>query len=97
MNESDVSERDICTKVITPAVKQAGCDEMNQIREEVGFTKGRIIVRGTPTLLDGSMQPDPGHCACAFIFRIVRGPARGRTTHSGVTSLMLTLANDHWT
>ena len=46
MNKKELSERDICTKYITPAVKQAGWDEMMQIREEVGFTKGRIIVRG---------------------------------------------------
>ncbi len=46
MNKQDLSERDICTKFITPAVKQAGWDEMTQIREEVSFTKGRIIVRG---------------------------------------------------
>ena len=46
MNKKDLSERDICTKFITPAVKRAGWDEMMQIREEVGFTKGRIIVRG---------------------------------------------------
>ena len=46
MNKQDLSERDICTKYITPAVKQAGWDEMTQIREEVGFTKGRIIVCG---------------------------------------------------
>jgi type I restriction enzyme R subunit len=46
MNKKVLSERDICTKFITPAVKQAGWDEMSQIREEVGFTKGRIIVRG---------------------------------------------------
>src|SRR5258708_256206 len=46
MNKKLLSERDICTKFITPAVKQAGWDEMLQIREEVGFTKGRIIVRG---------------------------------------------------
>src|ERR1700674_3680068 len=46
MNKKDLSERDICTKYITPAVKQAGWDEMSQIREEVSFTKGRIIVRG---------------------------------------------------
>jgi len=25
---------------------QAGCDEMSQFREEVGLTKGRIMVRG---------------------------------------------------
>jgi len=46
MNKKDLSERDICTKFISPAVKQAGWDEMIQIREEVGFTKGRILVRG---------------------------------------------------
>jgi type I restriction enzyme R subunit len=46
MNKQDLSERDICTKFITPAVKHAGWDEMTQIREEVSFTNGRIIVRG---------------------------------------------------
>src|SRR3954453_729520 len=46
MNKTDLSERDICTKFITPAVESAGWDEMSQIREEVYFTKGRIIVRG---------------------------------------------------
>ena len=42
----DFSERDICTKFITPALREAGWDEMLQIREEVSFTKGRIVVRG---------------------------------------------------
>lgn len=46
MNKKDLSERDICTKFITPALVRAGWDVMSQIREEVGFTKGRIIVRG---------------------------------------------------
>src|SRR5580658_800241 len=46
MDKRDLSERDICTKYITPAVKLAGWDEMTQLREEVSFTKGRIIVRG---------------------------------------------------
>ena len=46
MNKKALSERDICTKFITPALRAAGWDEMMQIREEVGFTKGRIIVRG---------------------------------------------------
>ncbi|MCD4751176.1 MAG: DEAD/DEAH box helicase family protein, partial [Thermoanaerobaculales bacterium] len=41
-----LSERDICTKFITPAVMQAGWDLQTQIREEVPFTAGRIIVRG---------------------------------------------------
>ena len=46
MDKRSLSERDICTKFITPAVRHAGWDEMLQIREEVSFTKGRIIVRG---------------------------------------------------
>jgi type I restriction enzyme R subunit len=46
VNKKDLSERDICTKFITPAVQQAGWDLISQIREEVSFTKGRIIVRG---------------------------------------------------
>src|SRR4030066_1624069 len=41
-----LSDRDICTKFITPAIKQGGWDVLSQIREEVSFTKGRIIVRG---------------------------------------------------
>jgi type I site-specific restriction endonuclease len=46
MDKKSLSERDICTKFITPALRQAGWDEKLQIREEVSFTKGRIIVRG---------------------------------------------------
>jgi len=46
MMENTLSERDICTKYITPAVQAVGWDLHNQIREEVTFTAGRIIVRG---------------------------------------------------
>ena len=46
MNKKQLSERDICTKFITPALKQAGWDIETQIREEFCLTKGRIIVRG---------------------------------------------------
>ena len=46
MDKKSLSERDICTKFITPALRRAGWDEMTQIREEVSFTKGRLIVRG---------------------------------------------------
>src|ERR1700719_1347376 len=46
MDKRGLSERDICTKFITPALRGAGWDVMSQIREEVSFTKGRIIVRG---------------------------------------------------
>src|ERR1700676_1184399 len=46
MHKKDLTERDICSKFISTAVKRAGWDGMMQIREEVAFTKGRIIVRG---------------------------------------------------
>ncbi|MYI20213.1 MAG: DEAD/DEAH box helicase, partial [Acidimicrobiia bacterium] len=46
MDKRSLSERDICTKYITPALRDAGWDEMSQIREEVTLTAGRIIVRG---------------------------------------------------
>ena len=46
MNKKQLSERDICTKYITPALEKAGWDVTTQIREEFPLTKGRIIVRG---------------------------------------------------
>lgn len=46
MNKKDLSERDICTKFITPALEKAGWDKISQIREEFHLTKGRVIVRG---------------------------------------------------
>ncbi len=45
-DKKSLSERDICTKYITPAIIRAGWDLYSQVREEVSFTKGRIIVRG---------------------------------------------------
>jgi type I restriction enzyme R subunit len=41
-----LSERDICTKFITPAIEKAGWDLFLQVREELSLTAGRIIVRG---------------------------------------------------
>lgn len=41
-----LSEADIRAKFITPAVLQAGWDEMTQIRREVTLTPGPVVVRG---------------------------------------------------
>lgn len=41
-----LSERDICTKYITPALVNAGWDITTQMYEEFPLTKGRIIVKG---------------------------------------------------
>ena len=49
MDKKTLSERDICTKFITPAVEKAGWDKRNQLLEEVSFTDGKIYVRGKLT------------------------------------------------
>jgi type I restriction enzyme R subunit len=59
MNKKELSERDICTKSITPALRRAGWDELTQLREEVCFTKGRIIVRGKMVIRVISSQASP--------------------------------------
>jgi len=47
IDKKSLSERDICSKFITPALTANNkWDLMSQIREEVYFTKGRVIVRG---------------------------------------------------
>ena len=46
MNKKALSERDICTKFISPAIVEAGWDLHTQLREEVGLTSGRVVVRG---------------------------------------------------
>lgn len=44
-----LSERDVCSKFIMPALTAAGWNLHTQIREEVSLTAGRIIVRGKLT------------------------------------------------
>jgi type I restriction enzyme R subunit len=49
LNKKSLTEADIRTKFITPALVGADrekWDSLSQIREEVYFTKGRVIVRG---------------------------------------------------
>ncbi|MDD5040687.1 MAG: DEAD/DEAH box helicase family protein [Patescibacteria group bacterium] len=48
-NKKDLSERDICTQFILPALVKAGWNVEKQIREEVFFTDGRIFVKGHKT------------------------------------------------
>ncbi len=49
IDKKSLSERDICTKYITPALVNRGWDLNVQIREEVTLTQGRVIVRGKLT------------------------------------------------
>jgi len=49
MDKKTLSERDICTKFITPAVEKSGWNKHTQLLEEVSFTDGKIYVRGKLT------------------------------------------------
>lgn len=44
--KKELSEIDICDLFITPAIINAGWDQLKQIRREVTLTPGPIIVRG---------------------------------------------------
>ena len=46
MDKRKLSETDIITKFIMPAVKSAGWNVMTQIRQEVKLRDGKVIVRG---------------------------------------------------
>jgi len=49
-SKKQLSERDICTKFITPALEKAGWDKQTRFLEEVSFTAGKIYVRGRLTM-----------------------------------------------
>lgn len=49
MDKKSLSERDICTKYITPALEKANWNKQTQFLEEVYFTDGKIYVRGKLT------------------------------------------------
>jgi len=44
-----LSERDIISKYILPAIEQSGWNRQTQMKEEVAFTDGRIFVKGKKT------------------------------------------------
>lgn len=58
MDKKTLSERDICTKFITPALENAKWDKQTQILEEVSFTDGKIIVRGKLTARGAKKRAD---------------------------------------
>ena len=58
MDKKTFSERDICTKFITPALEKAGWDKLTQFLEEVSFTDGKIYVRGKMTARGTSKRAD---------------------------------------
>lgn len=45
-SKSQLSEADIISKFILPAIKSNGWDDMTQIRQEVKLRDGKVVVRG---------------------------------------------------
>ena len=46
MDKKQLTETDIITKFVLPAIEQAGWDAMTQLRQEVKLRDGKVIVRG---------------------------------------------------
>lgn len=46
IDKKALSEQDIRTKYVTPAIEEAGWDKMRHFREEYTFTAGRVVVKG---------------------------------------------------
>ena len=71
-SKKEFSEQDICSKFILPALTNAGWDLQKQIREQYGFTAGRIIVRGKTVFRGEKKRADfvlyhRGHLPLAII------------------------------
>ena len=61
MNKKELTEADVRTKFITPALVGPNGDKWNvmtQIREEAYFTKGRVIVRGKSVMRGEAKKAD---------------------------------------
>lgn len=58
MSKKLLSERDICTKFISPAIENAGWNKQTQYLEEVFFTDGKIYVKGRLTARGARKRAD---------------------------------------
>jgi type I restriction enzyme R subunit len=70
MNKKELTEADIRTKFITPAIMGEGntkWDVMTQLLEEHYFTKGRVIVR------EKTVSRNPSRCRALYSWHM-QGP-----------------------
>ena len=58
LDKKALSETDIRTKYITPAIAGAGWDIITQMREEYQITKGRIVARGKTCKREAPLKAD---------------------------------------
>lgn len=58
IDKKSLTETDIRTKYITPAIIKAGWNPMSQLREEYNVTKGRIVARGKTCKREKPLKAD---------------------------------------
>lgn len=58
IDKKSLTETDIRTKYITPAIVKAGWNPMSQMREEYNVTKGRIVARGKTCKREKPLKAD---------------------------------------
>lgn len=58
IGKKSLTETDIRTKYITPAIIKAGWNPMSQLREEYNVTKGRIVARGKTCKREKPLKAD---------------------------------------
>ncbi|AGM43389.1 hypothetical protein [Aeromonas hydrophila] len=46
INKATLTEADIISKYLLPAIKAAGWDDLTQVRQEVKLRDGKVVVRG---------------------------------------------------
>ena len=72
IDKKSLSERDICSKFITPALQNAGWNIQTQVLEEVSFTDGKIYVRGKLTARGKAKRAD----CCMWHLRLKKSDIR---------------------
>jgi type I site-specific restriction endonuclease len=77
MNKKQLSERDVCTKFIVPALGQADWDVATQVRQECPLTKERFIVHGHSRILL-LMATGKTYTAFKIIWRLWKVKAKKR-------------------
>tara|TARA_B100000780_G_scaffold241178_1_gene183561 strand:- start:386 stop:631 length:246 start_codon:yes stop_codon:yes gene_type:complete len=75
MDKSQLSEADIISKFILPAVDKAGCDFMSELRQEVKLRDGKVSDCGFSTafilfalFLEANRYQVNNHCDTTYLF-----------------------------
>ena len=98
MEKKKLTETDVRTKSITPALIDAGWDLHTQIREEVALTSGRILVKGQKlhirilaALPELILKSSPGRAILARIAYIASNRFEQRLEDNGIDTRRLAI------